>query len=300
MSNKPCRVGSNACCHRVTVVILTYNRCAELKRSLSRLIALPGQPRIIVVDNAGTDGTAECITAEFPQVKLIRAPANLGAAGRHLGVDEVHTPYVAFCDDDTWWAPDALSRAADMLDAHPSIAVLNARIVVGPEGRPDPACDAMAQSPLGTIPGVGPMLIGFMAGAVVMRTQAYRNAGGYWPPFFIGGEEALLAMDIMEAGGRIVYAPALLVHHWPSSIRDSALRKRLLARNAIWVAWMRLPWRAAAARSLQTLQALPGRADRIRTARDALSGLGRVLRHRRVLGPPTLAQLARVWRQQAP
>src|SRR5690606_18892858 len=146
---------------RVTIVVLTYNRCEELCRSIAHLEALPEQAPIVVVDNGSTDATQDCIKAKFPRVTLVSAGQTLGSAGRNLGVAHVRTPYVAFCDDDTWWAPTALSRAADILDQHPQIAVLNARIVVGPEARPDPACHVMENSPLGRIAGVGPLLIGF-------------------------------------------------------------------------------------------------------------------------------------------
>ena len=284
---------------RVTVVMLTYNRKTEVLRGLARLQALPERPPIIVVDNGGSDGTAASISAEFPNVQLVSAATNLGAAGRNLGVERVNTPYVAFCDDDTWWAPGALHHAADILDGHPSIAILNASIVVGPDARADPACVQMAYSPLETVAGVGPMLTGFMAGAVVMRTAAYRNAGGYWRPFFIGGEESLLAMDILDAGGQIVYAPALQVHHWPSTLRDSALRRRLLARNAIWSAWLRLPGSTATQRSLHTLRALPHWRERWLAVADALAGMPAILRHRRVLKRSTLELLERVWDDDA-
>ncbi|MBB5213654.1 glycosyltransferase family 2 protein [Parapusillimonas granuli] len=276
---------------RVSVVVLTHNRREELCRSLDRLLALPDRAPIIVVDNAGADGTAQCLAQRYPGVSLVRSERNLGAAGRNLGVERVRTPYVAFCDDDTWWAAGSLRKAADLLDARPDIAVLNARIVVGPDERPDPACEAMAASPLEHVPGIGPMLTGFMAGANVMRASAYRKAGGYWPPFFIGGEEALLAMDILDAGGRIVYAPELLVHHWPSLARDSGLRRRLIARNAVWTAWLRLPWPMALRRSAPLLFG--------RALFDALGGWDLVQKNRRVLRPETCALLERVRRHEA-
>lgn len=283
---------------RVTVVVLTHNRGGELERSLKQLTALPERPALVVVDNGSTDGTAQRVRRDFPSVELVQAPSNLGAAGRNLGVARVRTPYVAFSDDDTWWAPGALRAAADMLDAHPGIAVLAARIVVGPEAREDPACGAMARSPLERVAGAGPMLTGFMAGACVMRTSAYVQAGGYWPRFFIGGEESLLAMDLLDAGHQIVYAPALQAHHWPSEARDSGLRRRLLARNAIWTAWLRLPARLAWRRTLHCLRALPTGAARRQAAGDALSGMGAVLAARRVLKPQTCRLIERVWKEE--
>lgn len=283
---------------RITVVVLTYNRHRELHRCLEQLTALPEHPAIVVVDNGSTDGTAACVSRGFPQVELLRAPSNLGAAGRNLGVRRVRTPYVAFSDDDTWWAPGSLLAAADLLDAHPRIAVLNARILVGPEAREDPACGIMAQSPLGHVEGVGPALGGFMAGACAMRTRAYLRAGGYWTAFFIGGEESLLAMDILDAGHQIVYAPRLCVHHWPSAERDTGLRRRLLVRNAIWTAWLRLPLLLALRRTGCCLRRLPDKRQRWGALADALSGSMNVLTRRRVLKPDTCRMLMRIWRQE--
>jgi len=287
------------CTDQVSLVVLTYNRSTELCRSLQRLTALPDQPRIIVVDNGSTDDTVDCVQRRFPQVELIEAGVNLGAAGRNLGVEHVRTPYVAFSDDDTWWAPGALCTAAGILDENSEVTVLVARIMVGVEERADPTSMAMSQSPLGHIAGIGPLLVGFMAGACVMRSEAFREAGGYWRHFFIGGEETLLAMDIIDAGGRIVYAPKLRVHHWPSSLRDDPLRRKLLARNAIWTAWLRLPARLAWQRSVQALHAFPALALRGRIVADALAGASTILRNRRVLSKETCEMFERVWRHEA-
>lgn len=283
---------------RVTIVVLTHNRRAELCRSLTRLQALPEKHAIIVVDNGSTDDTVAYVSQDFPDVTLVETGANLGAAGRNHGVKQVRTPYVAFSDDDTWWARGSLPLAADMLDSHPQIAILNANILVGVDERPDPACSAMQSSPLDDIPGVGPALIGFMAGACVMRTRAFLEAGGYWEPLFIGGEESLLAMDILDRGGQIAYAPALRVHHWPSSQRDSPLRKRMIARNAIWTACLRLPWALAMARTRRAMAGLPDRHERTAVVTKTLREFRMLLSARRELRPETCRLLTQVWDQE--
>jgi GT2 family glycosyltransferase len=286
---------------RVTLVVLTYNRKDEVCATLARLSALrdgASRPyRIIVVDNASTDGTREHIHAMFPDVEVIRAPTNLGAAGRNMGVARVRTPYVAFSDDDTAWQGSSLSIAAHILDAHPVITVLNARIVVGEDARCDPACDIMAASPLRSFEGVGPELIGFMAGACVMRTESFRKAGGYWPAFFIGGEEAMLALDIMDQGGRIVFAPNVVTHHRPSRLRDARQRRSLTARNDLWTAWLRLPLRMAVRRSVQVFGKCATWSERVRLARDALAGAWMVARYRRVLSPAVCRSVEEVWQE---
>lgn len=284
---------------RVSIVVLTYNREEEVCATLARLTALStpwGHPPIIVVDNASTDATAQRIAAEYPEVELVVAPGNVGAAGRNLGVQRVRTPYVAFSDDDTAWAPTALETAIEILDAHPSIAVLNAQILVGTQNQVDPACDDMAASPLPVIEGVGPELIGFMAGACVMRAASFRDAGGYWPPLFIGGEEALLALDILQTGQRIVYAPSVVTHHWPSSLRDTARRRHLIARNAIWTAWLRLPVRMAVCRSVQIVEQASTRQAQAQLLGSVVRRTWLIWRQRRCVSTPVYEKVERVLR----
>ncbi|WP_159939003.1 hypothetical protein [Caballeronia arationis] len=48
-----------------------------------------------------------------------------------------------------WWQAGALTRAVNILDAFPSVAVLAARIVVGESELLDETCEAMKTSPLG-------------------------------------------------------------------------------------------------------------------------------------------------------
>ncbi|MBK1614603.1 glycosyl transferase family 2 [Rubrivivax gelatinosus] len=278
---------------RVGVVVLTHERPAELERCLQRLCALPEAPPVVVVDNASRGDTAAAVVARHAGVELLRSPVNLGAAGRNLGVARLATPYVAFCDDDTWWAAGALARAADLLDAHARIGALSARVLVGPEDRLDPTCVAMAASPLPADGLPGPRLVSFMAGAVVMRTRAFREAGGYEPRFFLGAEEALLALDLAAAGWEMVYADEVVTHHHPSPARDVGLRRRVLMRNRLWLAWLRLPWLLAWYETRAVLRDARAAGVAQPALRAALAALPWVLRHRRRLP----AAVVEAWRR---
>lgn len=273
---------------RVSIVVLTHNRRDELLRTLRGLRErYPAHP-IIVVDNASTDGTAAQVVRRYPDVQLMRAPRNEGAAARNRGCLAARTPYVAFCDDDTCWDAGALLIAERIFDAWPDLGLVSGQVRVGDSGVPDPTCARMARSPLPGLPGVGPGLVGFMAGACVARRDAFLQAGGYWPALFIGGEEGLLALDLLQAGWRIVYAPALVTRHHPSARRNAPQRRSLLARNAVWLAWLRLPvgraWRETCAVFSNA------RGNRLALLVAILRGLPRVLARRRVVSPAVLAQ----------
>jgi GT2 family glycosyltransferase len=280
---------------RFSVVVLTHNRRNELLRTLAMLRALPEQPSVYCVDNGSSDGTAAAVAADFPEVHLIRLQRNIGAAGRNIGVHATHTPYVAFCDDDTWWAPGSLAQTADVMDRFPRVAAITARVLVGPAEREDPACTRMAHSPLPNEPGLpGTVVLGCLAGACIMRRSAFLEAGGYQPRFFIGREEALLALDLVASGWTMAYMPAAVVHHHPSPARDIDARHELLLRNALWCAWLRRPWQSAARETLRLLGTAFHEPHRMRGAAAALLGVPWVLRHRRVVPPPVEYALRRV------
>ena len=270
---------------RVSVVIATHNRAEALERTLAELRAVPDPPPVLVVDDASTDGTPEMVARKFPDVELIVRDRQEGPVARNHGVDRVGTPYVAFNDDDSWWAPGALERAIDVLDRHPRVAVVAAHILVGDDGRPDPICEEMAHSPVpgdDSVPGVP--ILSFMAGAAVLRRSAFRQVGGFEPRLVGGGEEESLACDLAAAGWELRYVADAVVHHHPGG-GDKSFDRMLGIRNALWFAWRRRPLGSALRWTAYMLRAAPRNRLSLRALAEALRGLPWVLRTRRVVPP---------------
>ncbi|MFK4070192.1 glycosyltransferase family 2 protein [Streptomyces sp. NPDC029674] len=271
---------------RTTVVVITKDRRRELLRTLRTLRDLPERPHVIVTDNASSDGTAEAVARFFPEVRLLRPGRNLGAVGRNLAVRHVRTPYVAFCDDDTWWEPGSLRRAADLLDAHPPLAAVTARIVVEPSGEEDPVVAELRDSPLSGPDWLpGPALGSFLAAATVIRADAFREAGGFHPGLWLGGEEELLATDLLTRGHWLSYVPDLTIHHAASKVRDSTDRRVLGLRNTLWFTWLRRPWPSALRRTGHLLRTVPRDKPSLRAFARAVAGLPWVLRQRAPVPP---------------
>jgi GT2 family glycosyltransferase len=266
----------------VTVVIATRNRGIELLETLARLRALHERPPIVVVDNGSTDGTAELVRAAYPGVRVIGLRRNLGGAARTVGVRLVDSPYVAFSDDDSWWAPNALSRAAELLDRHPRLAVLAARVLVGPDRRLDPVCQEMARSPLPPAADLpGPPVLGFIACGAVVRRAAFLEVGGFDVRLGVGGEEELLSVDLAARGWGLAYVDEVVAYHHPSPSRDPSGRRRVQVRNALWSAWLRRPLGGAARRTARLASLAlhqPGASSGLLLA---MLGLPWVLRERR-------------------
>ncbi len=231
----------------VTVVVASQNRRGELLQSLGR-----HEAPVILLDNASTDGSADAVRETHPGVDVVALPRNRGAAARTIGVARAGTRYVAFADDDSWWAPGSLALAVGLMDAHPRAAVLHARILLGDEERLEPLCAELARAPLGTEADMpGPAIVGFAACGAVVRAEAFTRAGGFDDVVVFPGEEERLTLDLLAAGWGLAYVPELVVHHHPSPSRSSPqVRRAAIARSGILSAVMRRPWPVVARRAL--------------------------------------------------
>ena len=267
-----------------TIIVLAHNCCAQLLSTLESLHRLPERWPIIVVDNGSTDNTAAAVALRFRHVMLIRCKRNLGAAARNIGVACAHTPYVAFCDYDTQWEPGALNCAVRLLDNASDVAVLSACVQVGATRELDRACVLLHNTWASAHPRA-PQMLDFMAGACVMRTRAFYDVGGYWPPLFAGGEEALMALDLAERGWRIIYAKDVVIRRFSVRARNPGPHEKLMVRNAIWVAWMRRPLRMAWHETRVQLIRAHIQTMFWRTLLKVLIGLPRALQRRKVISP---------------
>ena len=103
----------------VCAVVVTYNRKEMLSRCLDTLMRQTEPPaRIIVVDNASSDGTAALLSAQTdPRIEHVHLPVNVGAAGGFShGIKLAYRSGADFAwamDDDVLPEPDALRALLD-------------------------------------------------------------------------------------------------------------------------------------------------------------------------------------------
>ncbi|GAA4426701.1 glycosyltransferase [Georgenia halophila] len=271
---------------RMTVVVASRNRRDELLSSLARHRA-----PVVYVDNASTDGSPEAVREAFPDVEMVRLRRNAGAYARTVGVRRARTPFVAFADDDSWWAPGSLASSAELLAADPRLALLAARMLVGDEERLDPMCEEMSRSPLPGGDGLpGKPVLGFAACGAALRRDAFLEVGGFDPVVRFPGEEDRVAMDLTAAGWALQYVDDVVVHHHPSPVRHSPERRvRAISRSRILTAVMRLPLRDVAARVREAWSGGPAKRAGLM---DAWRDLPAAVRARHVTTPEVLRLIA--------
>jgi GT2 family glycosyltransferase len=285
----------------VSIAILNYQRRDALRRALEAARTQRHAVEILAVDNASTDGSAEMVRDEFPDVRLVRLPENVAAAARNVGVAAAKGDIVVTLDNDVLFdTPDDVGTALRVFERHPRAAVVNF-MIVGPDGglcrrdwcHPRDA-DAWSHSEFPTDY--------VMEGASACRREAFLAAGGYWPPLFIGHEGWDLGFRLLDAGHELVYTPEVRVRHLvDTSARPSSRIYYTFARNAVWVALRNLPLPAATgaiARDLALMGFASARAGQFSAYRrgllDAVRGAPAALATRRPLTRDTRQRLAKI------
>lgn len=274
----------------VAVVVVTRDRAELVTVAVEHLLTLPEQPRVVVVDNASSDGTPAVLRRRFgAAVDVVALPSNMGAAGRNVGVRVAGCEAVAFSDDDSWWLPGALEAAVRILGGDPMIGLVAGRVQVGPSRRADPVSEAMARGPLDASLRPSPAgrraVMGCLACASVVRSRAFLSVGGFIPGLGIGGEEQLLVLDLWATGWKSVYAREAVTRHFPAEVqRDPRARRATAARNDLWTSWSRLPRRSALRCGAEVLTR-PGKGTRL-GALAAVRRAGWPLARRWSLPPP--------------
>jgi len=199
------------------------------------------------VDNASADGTAEAIGAQFPQIKLIASPDNLGFAGGNnlalhaLGFGEAtpaeRLPKAVFLlNPDTLIEPGAVRTLNDALFAAPDVGLVGARLSYGDGSFQHsafhfpgvwqtmfdllPMPGRLVESRLnGRYPralyeGGTPFEVDHMLGAtMLLRCEVIQQTGMFDPQFFMYCEEIDWSMRIRRAGWRILCVPAARIVH---------------------------------------------------------------------------------------
>lgn len=235
---------------RLVAVVVTYNRLAQLQRTVPRLLdAAPEHlEALVVVDNASSDGTHDWLLAQTdPRLRAIVSPENLGGAGGfNLGLRramELCDPdWVVVMDDDARPAPGALAafhaadlRAWDAVAAavyYPSGEIcefnrpsrnpfrspatfLRYALGLGDVAHLTPAAYAGAPQPVDWSTFVG----------LFLSRAAIARVGFPDPRLFIYSDDVLYTLGLSAAGGRLGFVPELIFEHDCSSLAAGTARR---------------------------------------------------------------------------
>lgn len=124
---------------KITVCVPTYNRADLLRGCLASLVAQTFTDiDILVSDNCSTDDTEAVVRGvRDPRIQYVRTEKNTGpVANINSLVSRATGEYVIVAHDDDVYLPECLAREADLLDRHPSVAMVHcAAMLMAADGR---------------------------------------------------------------------------------------------------------------------------------------------------------------------
>ena len=219
----------------VTVLVVTWRARELLRGCLAALSAQTVPHRLIVVDNASTDGTAELLAdllAGRPEARVLRLSRNTGfAGGVAAGLTQVDTGWVALLNDDAQPEPGWLAALLAAAGDDGAVAAVTSRLLL-PSGAVNNAGVRLLADGYGADRGLGEPdgppydsdaeVFGFSGGAALLRMAAVEAAGGFPAQFFLYYEDTDTSWRLRLCGGRVRYAPAAVVRHAHSASADQA------------------------------------------------------------------------------
>ncbi len=258
----------------VTVVIPHY-RAPVLVDCLRSVFAHTSPPfGVIVVDDGQLAPSLQTAQAQFPRIRVLHNPRNLGfSASCNRGLEEVDTRYAVLLNDDTRVTPQWLAPLVETAESDPSIAACQPKLLSATEpGRFDYGGGAG-----GYIDRLGytfcrgrimetceqdrgqydneASLFWACGSALFVRMEAVRRIGLLDLDYHMHFEEIDLCWRLQLAGYRIRAVPRSVVYHHsgyslpPRSFRKTYLNhrnnlvmlcKNLDARSLVWVLPVRI------------------------------------------------------------
>ena len=188
--------------------------------------------RVVVLDNASDDGSADAVAAAFPQVELIRSPDNLGfARANNVIAETAATEWLLLLNSDTEVLPGAIDELLAFARANPAHGIYGGRTLF-PDGSLNRGSCYDRLTPWSAFCHATGLVAAFRDSALfdteniggwardsvrevdivsgcffLIRTALWRELGGFDPRFFMYGEEVDLCHRARARGWRPVVTP---------------------------------------------------------------------------------------------
>jgi GT2 family glycosyltransferase len=248
----------------ISIIIVGWNSKRYLEECLDSLsVASPSRTmEIIVIDNASTDGSADMVEANFPNVRLIRSSENLGfAKANNLGIRESQGRYICLVNPDVRVLPGCLDVLADYLDQNPTVGnvgprVLNTDMTLQSSCRRFPTLWSNLCSATGLattlknsrffsgehmlfFPHDRTLAVDVLVGCFwMLRSDAVKDVGPLDEGFFMYGEDVDWCRRCWKAGWKVVFFPgAEAVHHRGTSAAAQPVWSAVAQQRSVLHYW---------------------------------------------------------------
>jgi GT2 family glycosyltransferase len=221
----------------IDVVVVTADTRELVLECLERLRD-PAVARVIVVDNAGHDGTPAAIEALYPEVVCVRLEEQVGfASACNRGAERGQSEMILFLNSDVMALEGSVSALGRALEADPSAVAVGGRLVdpgtLVPQGRYEPKRFPSVATFTVRLSGLEQLWPGNpwtrreaidvdvhatssveqLAGAcMLVRRAAFAKLGGFDESYWFWYEDVDLARRLADCGP-LLYVPSAKFEH---------------------------------------------------------------------------------------
>jgi N-acetylglucosaminyl-diphospho-decaprenol L-rhamnosyltransferase len=229
----------------VDVVVVTWNSRDMVLRCLGH-VAGGAVERVIVVDNASTDGTADAVRANYPAADVVRLEREKGLAGAYnKGAAHGSAGMLLFLNDDVLVDQAALGSLVSALHDRPAAVAAAARLVDPTDGatqaeylpQPFPSFMSLAAMLGGRNRGAAGLsetetvVVDQPPGAcLLVRREAFTAIGGWDDDFEFWYEDVDLARRLCALGD-VLYVPTAPVAHVGGHSARRLRRAQVVSRH---------------------------------------------------------------------
>jgi GT2 family glycosyltransferase len=214
----------------VGIALLNWNQYDDTALCLSSLRESEFRPTVILVhDNGSTDGSAERLKADFPEIQLVMGGRNHGFSDGNNRAAKIlldaGMDYIWILNNDTKVEPGCLGALVRTLEGEPSLGAASAKIWFMDAGKPicyagatfnrwtfNACFRGLRRKDVGQFDTAGDTEI-FSGCCMLVRADALRKIGLFNRAFFAYAEDIDWSLRAMEAGIRQRYEPRAALWH---------------------------------------------------------------------------------------
>lgn len=239
---------------KVSVIIVSYNVAASLRRCLKSVLATkhPGL-EILVIDNSSSDNSvAVAKSFKSPAVQVFTNSVNIGfPKAVNQGLARATGDYILLLNPDTSISADFFVKSVSFFDRYPTAAIMGPKLI-DPDGQPqgsvfpEPSIiNYVREFWLGekgltskfTPTAPGPVPVNSVSGACMfIPRRTLERIGVFTEQIFMYYEDLDYCRRIRQAGLEIYFNPEVTVihEHGQSSAQIGPLARSYLAASSLW------------------------------------------------------------------
>jgi GT2 family glycosyltransferase len=219
----------------LAIQVVNYRTRRYLERCVETVVAdLAGSRlryEINLLDNASGEDLAD-LAARFAGARAFAAQANLGfGAGHNLLAGKTDAPYLLILNPDVELLTEGgVGRLLGVIEGGDRVKAVGPKLVL-PDGRAQPYDHGRLRGLRAAVALNGGhsywretdvrQEVAWVSGAAMMvERAAFEATGGFDEQLFLYKEDEDLCLRLREAGGRVIYEPAVRIRHHESVVAD--------------------------------------------------------------------------------